>query len=796
MKRKTGFIGMVLALALVLSTRCSSAQGQGPCKAGGQTCYFGVEINGVLSGYSKETYCTGVFEGRDVRYEHSLVTVRQSMLGTNIDGGFEVLSVIDRLTDKPVRIELDVINGQTIMEFNSYISGDTIYFDSPTSGIKKSVPAGREVILSSMTRYPWLLEDFVIKGVPAMRYRVYDPLRGAVMEKDYSVTGEEDIIVNDSVYHCVVIEEKECQTGLMTKLWISRNDGFNVRTEAGSRIIYLADESVKGRITYANLESEFFISVDSIIDVLQNVKRLRVRAEINSYGEHISSESLNSPGQKFEGKVDGSHIEGVFEIEPVRYHGKNAPPFPPSFSDVGIVKKYLVSETMIESDDPLIQTEAARITSGSKDSWDAVIRLSRWVSENIAGALPGGVSAINTLKTREAECGGHSRLLAAFCRASGIPARLAMGCMYLNYNKGAFGQHAWTEVFMGEAGWIPVDATISECDYIDAGHIRLGENSNFRPVSMKIIDFTSSGSSERAAGNGDLSGITGSYMNVDQYKRFNIINTDGGLALEIPGRMALILEPPDARGMIFPKLTRQISLEPRRESNGEVNELLVREYTRFMKISGPDTAGRDNSSEFRKYGGIYRLPDRRMTLDVAFSGNTMTTQDMSDIGGARVNYLEQGEKWIGDKEGYEIEFIKEGGDKVTGFVLASGLLFRRGEPVNFAIEPVIRESGVKAGLKTYDAIKKSGTGKYFFSVNMLHDLGHKLLKENRVDDAIAVFFKNVKEYPGSFMAVDALAETCLANGEEKMALRYFREAVKLNPEYEYGREMIEKIHNR
>ena len=44
---------------------------------------------------------------------------------------------------------------------------------------------------------------------------------------------------------------------------------------------------------------------------------------------------------------------------------------------------------------------------------------------------------------------------------------------------------------MGDAGWIPVDATINEADYIDAGHIRLGENATFRPVSMEILDFRS-----------------------------------------------------------------------------------------------------------------------------------------------------------------------------------------------------------------------------------------------------------------------------------------------------------------
>lgn len=43
------------------------------------------------------------------------------------------------------------------------------------------------------------------------------------------------------------------------------------------------------------------------------------------------------------------------------------------------------------------------------------------------------------------------------------------------------------------------------------------------------------------------------------------------------------------------------------------------------------------------------------------------------------------------------------------------------------------------------------------------------------------------------MASDALAEAYYKKGERKSALRYFPTAVKLNPDHEYGKEMIEKL---
>ena len=58
-------------------------------------------------------------------------------------------------------------------------------------------------------------------------------------------------------------------------------------------------------------------------------------------------------------------------------------------------------------------------------------------------------------------------------RALGIPARIAVGLVYL---RGAFYYHAWAEVWIGGAGgrglWLPVDPTLNQFP-ADATHIRL-----------------------------------------------------------------------------------------------------------------------------------------------------------------------------------------------------------------------------------------------------------------------------------------------------------------------------------
>ena len=61
--------------------------------------------------------------------------------------------------------------------------------------------------------------------------------------------------------------------------------------------------------------------------------------------------------------------------------------------------------------------------------------------------------------------------LAALARARGIPARLAVGLVYMEGTQ-SFGYDAWTEVYV-DGRWIPLDATLAKGG-IGAGHLKLG----------------------------------------------------------------------------------------------------------------------------------------------------------------------------------------------------------------------------------------------------------------------------------------------------------------------------------
>jgi transglutaminase-like putative cysteine protease len=251
----------------------------------------------------------------------------------------------------------------------------------------------------------------------------------------------------------------------------------------------LTGADIRTRIRRASIDNRILINVDTRIGDPRTISSLKIRGKIRSAGEALTAEDLNVPGQRFEGTVTDNLIEGVFEIFHKQYDGEGAPPFPPDFKDNQILAPFLEPELMIESDDPVLIRKATELTEGSPDSWAAVRRLAEWVGTEIRGAIPGG-SARQTFNTRKGECGAHSRLFTAFCRAVGIPARMVMGGVYFEDNGGRFGQHGWNEVYMGRAGWIPLDTTFQEFDYCDSGHIRLGYLTSFQPIELKVIEYT------------------------------------------------------------------------------------------------------------------------------------------------------------------------------------------------------------------------------------------------------------------------------------------------------------------
>jgi hypothetical protein len=139
--------------------------------------------------------------------------------------------------------------------------------------------------------------------------------------------------------------------------------------------------------------------------------------------------------------------------------------------------RYLAAEAFLESDAPEIIAEAQKAVIGVAGARARAEKLTRYVNALLdkkpTVSLP---SAREVLRTKVGDCNEHTALYVAMARALGIPARIAVGLVYIH---GAFYYHAWPEVYLSEGAraegsglWLPVDPTLNQFP-ADATHLRL-----------------------------------------------------------------------------------------------------------------------------------------------------------------------------------------------------------------------------------------------------------------------------------------------------------------------------------
>ncbi len=134
------------------------------------------------------------------------------------------------------------------------------------------------------------------------------------------------------------------------------------------------------------------------------------------------------------------------------------------------LKPYIEPGPYIQSDAAEIDSLAREIIGAETNSLAAARLINRWVYENIEKAFTPDLSnALQTLHSKQGDCGEHAALAVALMRAAGIPARPVTGLVYWPPGEG-FGYHAWVEAFVGD--WIMLDPSWGE-DIINPSHIAL-----------------------------------------------------------------------------------------------------------------------------------------------------------------------------------------------------------------------------------------------------------------------------------------------------------------------------------
>jgi transglutaminase superfamily protein len=306
------------------------------------------------------------------------------------------------------------------------------------------------------------------------RWTIFDPATLSNAPMDVEVGKRE--LVNNLGRPTPAFRVQMEFAGLRTTSWVT-DTGEVIREESPFGLITVRESAetaraiaVPGRLQADMLQTAAVVprTMPTRIAESRDVRTMRLRLE----GVDLSNAELEGVTQ---------HLDGdVLELrDPQNLKPERADPD---------ATRYLAPEPFIESDAPEIIAEtriAIRATDGPRARAEKLTRyVNALLDKKPTVSLP---SAREVLRTKVGDCNEHTALYVAMARAAGLPARIAIGLVYIH---GAFYYHAWPEVYLddpstpstgaGQAGsgraargmWLPVDPTLNQFP-ADTTHLRL-----------------------------------------------------------------------------------------------------------------------------------------------------------------------------------------------------------------------------------------------------------------------------------------------------------------------------------
>jgi len=335
------------------------------------------------------------------------------------------------------------------IEIRGYIENDSFVVNSNIGGQEtiSKFASPVDYIDSSL-----VAEMRILAGKAAVGDSIYNtsfqaspPLLGKVTQI-IKFKNVEDYIFNGlpSKAYSIDVDIKEANITMSAKV---DSYGNYIELAIGSALTFkLEDEAIaKNSDIVFDMLLDNLVKPDKPIVEPQRLKSLKLQIS----GIDVSG-LLATDMQKV--KPSGDYFEVTITTQ-------NIPKNPPTLP-ITAEPEFLKSEQLIQSDNPQIIELARSIVGGEKNSWEAAKKINAWVYANIEKKFTPDLSnALQTLNSRQGDCGEHTALAVALLRAAGIPARPIVGLMYWQPGEG-FGYHAWVEAYFGR--WIQMDPTWNE----------------------------------------------------------------------------------------------------------------------------------------------------------------------------------------------------------------------------------------------------------------------------------------------------------------------------------------------
>lgn len=465
-------VPILLALALGMGGR-SLAVPAAPVRVQGasplQERWFVVILGGTPVGFFRERVAGGPGGGFTTE---TLMVMVINRLGSRVD-----LSVSGRIEEGPDgllrRTGSETKASALVMKSAATMGDGTIEIRSESGGksYTRSIPFKGPLLGPEGLRRRSKAE--IRKPGDVLEYQTYaDELEKPARGKR-TCLGREKIRVLGREIEALKTEEFLEGAGAKALAWLDA-DHEAVRQEmatpfGAAEFVRATREQAQAAAGGASLSEEIYarsvIRTSIRLPKARTLQRLKARLARRDTG--LSWPDLGTAQQKVLARTAGSldlEVRRPSAPRPIRL------PLPSMPAD----KPFLSANAVVQSDDPALRAETARILAGESDAWRAALKLRRWVTENMT--FDAGIAlapSSELFKDRHGTCLGYATLLAAMSRAAGIPSRVVIGYVYL---QGVFGGHAWTEVRIGET-WLPLDSAVVSPGVADAARIGIAASS-------------------------------------------------------------------------------------------------------------------------------------------------------------------------------------------------------------------------------------------------------------------------------------------------------------------------------
>ncbi len=313
------------------------------------------------------------------------------------------------------------------------------------------------------------------------KLRTIDPVEMAVAENELQATQRETVTLLEGSRDLLRIQldfHVPGKTNLQYLLWADENGNILKRETVGVGIKQTLIATTKALATRSSDQASFDLGKRSVVRLAKPLDRphqqskmvYRVTLRDSNPAKVFATNRLQTVKP-----IDG-HTADVevtaFDWSTLEGSDRASAAAGPAPAGERVLASDRQPNRLVPSDHPEVVRMAEGVVAAETNPAAICLALEKFVHNSIRKVNYATVlgSAADVVQSMEGDCTEHAVLLAALAKARGIPARAAVGLVYVPGLQG-FAFHMWTEVYLS-GRWLPLDATLGQGG-IGAGHLKL-----------------------------------------------------------------------------------------------------------------------------------------------------------------------------------------------------------------------------------------------------------------------------------------------------------------------------------